>query len=90
MVLEDDVEIGAGSCVDRGTFGVTRIGRGSKLDNHVQIGHNVSVGENVILCGQTGVGGSAHIGNLTVMGGRSGVVHGVHLGKGCRVAGGVL
>ena len=88
VVLEDDVEIGAGSCVDRGTFGTTRIGKGSKLDNHVHIGHNVSLGEGVVLCGQTGVGGSAQVGDFTVAGGQVGIADNVHVGQESRIAGG--
>ena len=88
VVLEDDVEVGAGSCIDRGTFGATRIGRGSKLDNHVHVAHNVSLGEGVILCGQTGVGGSTRIGDFTVTGGKVGIADNVHLGRACRIAGG--
>ena len=90
VVLEDDVEIGASTSVDRGTFGATRIGKGSKLDNHVHIGHNVSLGEGVILCGQTGVGGSSSVGDFTVAGGRAGVTDNVHVGKKSRIAGGSI
>ena len=90
VVLEDDVEIGSGSCVDRSTFGTTRIGRGSKLDNHVHIGHNVSVGEGVVLCGQTGVGGSARVGDFTMAGGRVGIADNVHVGRKCLIAGGSI
>ena len=90
VVLEDNVEIGAGSCVDRGTFGTTRIGQGSKLDNHVHVGHNAYLGERVVLCGQTGVGGSARVGDFTVAGGRAGIADNVHLGQGCRIAGGSI
>jgi len=57
--IGDDVEIGANSAIDRATLGETRIGRGTKIDNLVQIGHNVVVGEDVILCGQVGIAGSA-------------------------------
>ena len=90
VVLEDDVEIGAGSCVDRGTFGVTRVGQGSKLDNHVHVGHNVSLGEGVVLCGQTGVGGSSSVGDFSVAGGRVGIADNVHLGRKCRIAAGSI
>ena len=88
VVLEDDVEIGAGSCIDRGTFGTTRIGRGSKLDNHVHVAHNASLGEGVILCGQTGVGGSSRVGDFTMAGGQVGIADNVHVGHKCRIAGG--
>ena len=55
--LEDDVEIGANATIDRATLGETVIGRGTKIDNLVQVGHNVVVGEHSILCGQAGIGG---------------------------------
>ena len=88
VLLEDDIEIGSNSCIDRSTFGVTHIGRGSKLDNHVHVGHNVSLGEGVVLCGQTGIGGSAQVGDFTVAGGQVGIADNVHLGRECRIAGG--
>ncbi len=71
--IGDDVEIGAGAAIDRGTVADTRIGRGAKLDNLVQIGHNVQVGENCLFCGQSGVAGSAVIGDRVVLGGQVGV-----------------
>lgn len=71
VVLEDDVEIGSGSCIDRAALGETRICCGTKLDNLVQIGHNVKVGENCILVSQTGIAGSATIGNHCTFGGQS-------------------
>ncbi len=71
VVLEDDVEIGSGSCVDRAALGETRICRGTKLDNLVQIGHNVKVGENCIIVSQTGIAGSVTIGNHCTFGGQS-------------------
>lgn len=73
VVLEDDVEIGSGSCVDRAALGETRICRGTKLDNLVQIGHNVKVGENCILVSQSGIAGSTTIGNHCTFGGQSAV-----------------
>jgi UDP-3-O-[3-hydroxymyristoyl] glucosamine N-acyltransferase len=80
--VEDDVEIGANSCVDRATLGETVIGRGTKIDNLVQIGHNVIVGENAILCGQVGLAGSARLGNRVTLGGQSGVGDHVAMGDG--------
>jgi UDP-3-O-[3-hydroxymyristoyl] glucosamine N-acyltransferase len=71
VVLEDDVEIGSGSCVDRAALGETRICRGTKLDNLVQIGHNVKVGEDCIIVSQTGIAGSVTIGNHCTFGGQS-------------------
>jgi UDP-3-O-[3-hydroxymyristoyl] glucosamine N-acyltransferase len=73
VVIEDDVEVGAGSCIDRGTLGETKIGRGTKIDNLVQIGHNVSVGKNCLVVAQVGMGGSAKIGERVVLGGQAGV-----------------
>lgn len=86
--IGNDVEIGAGSCIDRGAFGPTIIGRGCKIDNLVQIGHNVVLGEFVIVCGQVGIAGSVKIGDGVVLGGQSGVADHLNLSKGVRVAGG--
>ena len=80
VTIGDDVEIGANSCVDRGTIRDTRIGRGTKLDNLVQVGHNVQVGEDCLLCGQVGVAGSTRIGNRVVLGGKVGVGDNVQVG----------
>ncbi len=79
--IGDDVEIGAGATIDRGTVADTVIGSGSKLDNQVQVGHNVSIGENCILCGQVGVAGSAEIGDRVVLGGQSGVADHTKIGN---------
>jgi len=73
VVLEDGVEIGANAAIDRGTFGVTRIGAGTKIDNLVQIAHNVQVGKHNILCAQTAIAGSATTGGFVVMGGQVGI-----------------
>jgi UDP-3-O-[3-hydroxymyristoyl] glucosamine N-acyltransferase len=73
VVIEDDVEIGSGSCIDRGTLGETKIGRGTKIDNLVQIGHNVTVGQNCLIVAQVGMGGSAKVGDRAVMGGQAGL-----------------
>ena len=73
VIIEDNVEIGANSCVDRARFGKTVIGKGSKIDNLVQIAHNVSIGENVVICGQVGIAGSSKIGNKTILAGQVGV-----------------
>jgi UDP-3-O-[3-hydroxymyristoyl] glucosamine N-acyltransferase len=73
VVLEDDVELGANTCVDRATMGVTRIGKGSKLDNLIHIAHNVSIGQNTGIAAQTGVAGSARIGNQCLIGGQVGI-----------------
>lgn len=71
--IGDDVEIGANSTIDAGTIRPTRVGRGTKLDNLVHLGHNVVVGTDCLLCGQTGIAGSVEIGNRVVLGGQTGV-----------------
>lgn len=73
VLIEDDVEIGAGSCVDRGALGVTRIGRSTKIDNLVQIAHNVEIGERVVIAAQTGISGSTVIEDDAVIGGQVGM-----------------
>ncbi len=73
VVIEDDVEIGANSCVDRGALGLTRIGRGTKLDNLVHVGHNVEIGERVVIAAQTGISGSTVIESDAVIGGQVGM-----------------
>lgn len=73
VTIGDDVEIGANTCIDRGTIRDTVIGRGTKLDNLVHVGHNVQVGEDTLLCGQVGIAGSTRIGNRVVLGGQVGV-----------------
>lgn len=71
VVIEDDVEIQANSAIDRGAVSDTRIGRGTKIDNLVQVGHACTVGEDTILCGQVGLAGTTHIGNKCVLAGQS-------------------
>ena len=73
VVLDDDVEIGAGTTIDRASVGESRIGRGSKIDNLVQIGHSCTVGEDTLLCAQVGLAGSSHIGNRVILAGQAGV-----------------
>jgi UDP-3-O-[3-hydroxymyristoyl] glucosamine N-acyltransferase len=73
VYIDDDVEVGANSCIDRGALGATRIGRGSKLDNLVQIGHNVEIGERVVIAAQTGISGSTVIESDAVIGGQVGM-----------------
>lgn len=87
VIIEDNVEIGANSCVDSGTFSPTRIGAGTKIDNLVQVGHNVKLGRGVVLCGQVAIGGSTTIGDYTVLGGSVAVANGISIGKGVQVAG---
>lgn len=78
--IGDDVEIGANCAIDRGTIRNTRIGRGTKLDNLVHIGHNVEVGEDCLLCGQVGIAGSTKIGNRVVFAGQVGVNDNITVG----------
>lgn len=80
VVIGDDVEIGANTTIDRGTIRATSIGRGTKLDNLVHIGHNVTVGEDALLCGQVGIAGSTRIGNRVVLGGQCGVSDNIFVG----------
>lgn len=72
VVIEDDVELGANTCVDRAALGRTRIGRGTKLDNMVHVGHNCDIGERVVIAGQTGISGSVTIEDDCVIGGQVG------------------
>lgn len=78
--IGDDVEIGANACIDRATTGVTRIGRGTKIDNLVQIAHNVKVGESSVLCAQVGVSGSTEIGCGVTLAGQVGLVGHIRIG----------
>jgi UDP-3-O-[3-hydroxymyristoyl] glucosamine N-acyltransferase len=80
VIVEDDVEIGAGTTIDRATFDATRIGRGTKIDNLVQIGHNVTIGEACIVCGMVGIAGSARIGDRVLVGGGAGVADHLTIG----------
>lgn len=86
VIIEDDVEIGANSCVDRAKIGATRIGRGSKIDNLVMVAHNVQVGPLCVVAGQTGISGSVQLGTGVVMGGQSGIVNGTRIGDGAQIA----
>ncbi len=78
--IGDDVEVGANTTIDRGTIRATRIGRGTKIDNLVQIGHNVTVGEDCLLCGLVGIAGSSRIGNRVVLAGQVGVSDNIFVG----------
>ena len=82
VVLEDDVELGANVCVDRAALGETRIGRGTKVDNQVQIAHNVKVGEHCLLVAQVGISGSTEIGHHTVFAGQAGAAGHLRIGSG--------
>jgi UDP-3-O-[3-hydroxymyristoyl] glucosamine N-acyltransferase len=80
VVIEDDVEIGANSAVDRAALGETRVRRGAKIDNLVQVAHNVEIGENAILAGQVGIAGSSRIGKNVVLAGQVGVADHLSVG----------
>ena len=88
VIIQDDVEIGANSCVDRGALKDTVIGEGTKIDNLVQVGHNVVIGRHCVIVGQTGISGSTELGDFVVMGGQSGAVGHIKLGAGAQLAGG--
>lgn len=80
VVIEDDVEIGANSCVDRATFEATIVHRGTKLDNLVQIAHNVEVGENTVMSAQVGIAGSTKVGKWCMFGGQVGIAGHITIG----------
>jgi UDP-3-O-[3-hydroxymyristoyl] glucosamine N-acyltransferase len=81
VVIEDDVEIQANSCIDRASVGETRIRRGAKIDNLVQVGHGSQVGEDALLCSQVGLAGSTEIGNRVILTGQVGVVGHCKIGE---------
>jgi UDP-3-O-[3-hydroxymyristoyl] glucosamine N-acyltransferase len=85
VVLEDDVEVGANTTIDRATVGETRIRRGTRIDNLVQIAHNVTIGEYSILCGQVGISGSTEVGRRVTLAGQVGIVGHVRIGDGVKV-----
>lgn len=86
VVIEDDVEIGANTCIDRATMGSTIIHRGVKLDNLCQIAHNVSVGSNTVMASQSGCAGSGRIGEGCVIAGQVGIVGHISVGSHCTIA----
>ncbi len=88
VIIQDDVEIGANSTVDRGALKDTIIGEGTKIDNLVQIGHNVVIGRHCVIVGQVGISGSTELGDHVVMGGQSGAVGHIKIGNGAQIAGG--
>ena len=87
VVIEDNVEIGSNTSIDRATMGSTRIRKGAKLDNLVQIAHNVEIGENTFLAGGSFVAGSSKIGKNVMLGGQAGVVGDVNVADGVKIAG---
>jgi UDP-3-O-[3-hydroxymyristoyl] glucosamine N-acyltransferase len=87
VIIQDDVEIGANTTIDRGALKDTIIGEGSKIDNLVQIGHNVIMGRNCVIVAMTGISGSAELGDFVVMGGQSGSVGHIKIGDGAQIGG---
>lgn len=88
--IHDDVEIGSNTSIDMGTFSPTIIGAGTKIDNQVQVAHNVKLGRGVILCGQAGIAGSAVLEDYVVCGGKAAVGPDAHVGMGSQLAGGAV
>jgi UDP-3-O-[3-hydroxymyristoyl] glucosamine N-acyltransferase len=86
VIIQDDVEIGANTTVDRGASRDTVIGEGTKIDNHVQIAHNVVIGRHCIIVAQTGISGSARLDDYVVLGGQVGVIGHVRIGTGAQIA----
>ena len=87
MVIEDSVEIGANTTIDRGSLGATIIGAGSKIDNLCHIAHNVKIGKNVIMAAQCGIAGSTVIGDNVTMSGQVAVIDNVTIGQNVRIGG---
>lgn len=90
LEIGDDVEVGAGACIDRGTIASTTIGNGAKIDNLVQIGHNCRIGSLCLLCGHVGLAGSVTVGDRAVLGGKTGVADHLTIGHDSVLAGGSL
>ncbi len=86
VIIQDDVEIGAGTCIDRGAFRDTVVGEGTKIDNMVQIAHNVSIGRHCVIVAQCGIAGSATIEDFVVLGGRVSVIDHATIGEGAQLA----
>jgi UDP-3-O-[3-hydroxymyristoyl] glucosamine N-acyltransferase len=87
VIIQNDVEIGANSCVDRGALSDTVIGEGTKIDNLVQIAHNVVIGRHCVIVAMVGISGSTELGDFVLMGGQAGVVGHIKVGAGVQVAG---
>jgi UDP-3-O-[3-hydroxymyristoyl] glucosamine N-acyltransferase len=85
VVIEDEVEVGANATIDRATIGSTLIHKGAKLDNLIQIAHNVEVGYSTVIAAQAGISGSTKIGNGVMIGGQAGIVGHIQLGDGAKV-----
>lgn len=87
VILEDDVEVGSHTCIDRGSLGDTTVGRGTKIDNLVQVAHNVRIGPRCLIAGQAGVAGSSHLGQGVLVGGGAMVSGHLTVGDGARIGG---
>jgi UDP-3-O-[3-hydroxymyristoyl] glucosamine N-acyltransferase len=85
VIIEDDVEIGANTTIDRATLGTTLIRKGVKLDNHIQVAHNVEIGENTVIAAQTGIAGSTKIGSNCIIGGQVGIAGHITIGNNVRI-----
>jgi UDP-3-O-[3-hydroxymyristoyl] glucosamine N-acyltransferase len=85
VIIQDDVEIGAGSTVDRGAMSDTVIGEGTKIDNLVQIGHNVSIGRHCIIVAQSGISGSVTLEDWVMLGGQVGIADHLTIGEGAQI-----
>jgi UDP-3-O-[3-hydroxymyristoyl] glucosamine N-acyltransferase len=85
VVIADDVEIGANACIDRGALGATSIGRGTKIDNLVQVAHNVQTGEHCLLISQCGISGSTKLGNYVILAGQAGLAGHITVGDGAQI-----
>jgi UDP-3-O-[3-hydroxymyristoyl] glucosamine N-acyltransferase len=90
VIVEDHVEVGSNTSIDGGTFSPTVLGRGSKIDNLVQIAHNVKIGPGAIICGQVGLSGSSRVGDYTVMGGRAALGPDCEIGAQSQIAGNAM
>ena len=87
VIIQDDVDIGANTTIDRGALNDTVIGEGTKIDNLVQIGHNVVIGRNSVIVALVGIAGSCELGELVIMGGKSGLPGHLKIGDGAQIAG---
>ena len=85
VVIEDNVDVGAATSIDRATLGSTIIRKGVKLDNHIQIAHNVEIGKNTVIAAQTGIAGSAKIGENCMIGGQVGIVGHITIGNNVKI-----
>ncbi|MDV6329317.1 UDP-3-O-(3-hydroxymyristoyl)glucosamine N-acyltransferase [Asticcacaulis sp. 201] len=90
VILQDDVSIGAGTCIDRGAYDDTVIGEASKIDNMVQIGHNCQIGRNCIVAAHSGISGSVTVGDGAMFGGRAGIIDHIQIGTGAKIAAGAV